>query len=208
VTARAEEENDRRKNRCDDGEPIERTQERRTGKGPPCYALAAVTRSSVPLVAAAGAAVAAVGALGCSLPFHSASANVIRRSGLAPLDHLHLATPPRCLLVHHEPSHQDVIRQRLADAPHGTTLQLLWSLLRAVECALPYEFWRAREENNAPTAIGEESSSRIFTWEKEDGLRGRQKIGEKYRICWTRWRRLFTVKIIFGLVYTMCWSCS
>jgi hypothetical protein len=44
--------------------------------------------------------------------------------------------------------------------------------------------------------------------EDELGLCGRQQIVEKYGSCWTRSRRLITVKVLFGLVYMMCWSCS
>jgi hypothetical protein len=31
-----------------------------------------------------------------------------------PPDHLHLVVPPHGLLIHHEPTHQDVVRQGLA----------------------------------------------------------------------------------------------
>jgi len=42
---------------------------------------------------------------------------------VAPPDHLHLVAPPRGLLVHHEPPHQDVVRQRLA-AEHTARAEL------------------------------------------------------------------------------------
>uniref|UniRef100_A0A804UMP9 Uncharacterized protein n=1 Tax=Zea mays TaxID=4577 RepID=A0A804UMP9_MAIZE len=52
-----------------------------------------------------------------------AEAPALGGRGVAPPDDLHLVAPPRGLLVHHEPPHQDVVRQRLAaeHAPRALT---------------------------------------------------------------------------------------